>query len=183
MRWDALFADLEGELAAAEAAERSSEIADRTRRETGRIGLVDRLRPAVGASVRFTLLGGTVAGGRLRDVGPDWAVVTESGSTECLVRLSAVTTVVGVPCAASEPGQAGRVWERIDVRHALRALVRDRAPVALALVNGAALTGTLDAVGCDVVELATHPVDEPRRAGAVRARQLVPLPAIAAVRR
>jgi hypothetical protein len=61
-------------------------------------------------------------------------------------------------------------------------LARDRTPVAVVLTSGDVLTGTIDRVGEDFVELAEHPVDEPRRAGSVRAVRLLPLSALAAVR-
>ena len=52
----------------------------------------------------------------------------------------------------------------------------------LVLDDGAVLTGTLDRVGADYVELAEHPADQPRRSEAVLGVRAVVLDAIAVVR-
>jgi hypothetical protein len=64
----------------------------------------------------------------------------------------------------------------------LRIVARDRSPVRLWLTDGRVLEGTLDDVGLDHVDLAAHPVDEPRRLGSVREAHLVVLSALALVR-
>jgi hypothetical protein len=51
MRWDALFADLEAQAEALERAERAAEVDERARIEVGALGLLERLRPAIGAGV------------------------------------------------------------------------------------------------------------------------------------
>jgi hypothetical protein len=71
----------------------------------------------------------------------------------------------------------------------LRGLARDRSPVALALAgadpgrvdDAAQVGGTIDRIGADFLELATHPEWEPRRTRAVRGTVLVPLAAVVAV--
>jgi hypothetical protein len=49
-------------------------------------------------------------------------------------------------------------------------------------VVGAAHTGTIDAVGRDVLELAEHAADLPRRPEHVTARRVVPFAAVVLVR-
>lgn len=182
VRWEELFADLEAQLAAAEAADLAAEVADRTRRERGLLRLVDRLRPAVGATVTVSAHGLGVVRGRLLDVGPDWVLLHEEGASELLVPLAALLTVTGLGAASEAPGSEGEVARRLDLRWALRGLVRSRSGVQLVLADGSLLSGTLDRVGADHVDVAEHPAGEARRASAVRQVRLVPLMALAAVR-
>ena len=179
MRWESLFADLEAELAAAEAAELAGEVADRTRRALAEVRLADRVRAAVGAAVELLLLGGARVRGRLTAVGPDWLLVMESGG-EALVPQAAVGSVGGLG-ALSEPSTSV-VEARLDLASALRGLARRRAGVRLELRDGAALSGTIDRVGADALDLAQHPQGEARRAGSVKQVVVVPLAALAVVR-
>lgn len=180
MRWRELFSDLEGQLAAAEAAELAGEVADRSRREAGLVHLVDRLAPAVGGELVLHLLGAGPVRGRLVETGPDWVLLDERGA-ELLVPLSAVLSVSGAGAHVTAPG--GAVAARLDLRWALRGLARSRTGVLLVLLDGSRVTGTLDRVGADHLDVAEHGAGEARRASAVRQVRLVPLAAVAVVRR
>lgn len=182
MRWDDLFADLEGELEALERAELAGEVADRTRREQALLSLVDRLRTASGALVTVRSLGGHATTGRVREVGPDWLLLVQpAGHQQALLATGAVVTVTGLGAATATPGWEGEVARRLDLRWALRGLARSRTGVRLLLGDGSTLAGTLDRVGRDHVELAEHPPGELRRARAVRAVVTVPLTALSVV--
>jgi hypothetical protein len=182
MRWQALFDDLEAQLAAADAAELHSEVTDRTRREVGLVRVVDRLVAATGEDVAVAVGAGGVVHGRVLDVGVDWLLVEEIGAREVLVPLAAVQGVTGLVAQSGSPGAEGQVGRRLDLRWALRALARSRAAVAVVLRDGSVVSGTLDRVGADHVDLAEHATGEPRRARAVRQVRLVPLTAVALVR-
>ena len=181
MRWQALFDDLEGQLDAAEAAELSAEVAERSRLEAARVRLPDRLRAAVGTHLHLHLLGAGPLAGRLADCGGEWLLLEEDGGREALAPLVAVLGVSGLG-GRTAPADSSAVAKRLDLRWALRAIARSRATVIVRLVDGSALTGTLDRVGADHVDLAEHGPDEPRRAGAVRQVRTVPLTAVVLVR-
>jgi len=199
MRWELLFADLEArfdELADAEAA---AESADRERVAIGAVSALQRLTGAIDQPIRVRLAGGGSVAGVLRTVGPDFLLLTEGRDRDCLVALTAVTAVEGLT-AASGSVLTGLTL-RLDLRRALRGLVRDRSPVAVALTGwtggsltsglgtgavGVAgsgeITGTIDRVGADFIEIAVHAAWEPRRAGTVLSVALVPLAAVMVIR-
>jgi hypothetical protein len=182
-RWDDLFADLEAQADALEAAERAAEISERTRIELARLDVHDRLRAAVGDPVRVQLLGGLDVAGTLARVGPDWLLVDEGNGREGLLARPAIRTVHGLGRRSAAPGSAGAVLGRLGLRGVLRAIARDRSPVRLHLLDGAVLDATIDRVGADFLDAAEHPAGEPRRRAEVRDVALVPLSALAAVRR
>jgi hypothetical protein len=184
VRWDDLFADLEGQLAAEVARELDAEVADRTRREAARVRLVDRLRAAA-QDARSVVLGvrglPTPLAGLVTAVGPDWVLVRAPGG-EQLVHLPAVAWLTGLGPRAVEPGSEGSVEARFGLGPALRTLARDRAHVRAVLTDGTAFGGTVDRVGADHLELAEHADDEPRRPAAVRQVRVLPFAALAVVR-
>jgi hypothetical protein len=182
MRWQALFDDLEAQLEAAEHAELQAEVADRTRRETALLRVVDRVRAAAGSQLALSVNGAGAVHGRLLDAGTDWLLLEEAGRGEALVPLAGVLGITGLTGRTAAPGSEGQVGRRLDLRWALRGLARDRTGVAVVLQDGSTVTGTLDRVGADHVDLAEHPAGEPRRAAAVRQVRLIPVPALAVLR-
>lgn len=162
MRWDALFDDLEAQLARQEAGELDAEIAERVRAERGQVLLSERLLAQQGRPLRVGVPSAVVVGTVL-DAAPSW-VVLAAGIDQVLIPIDAVVTVEGLSRATALP--PGAVLRRLGLGHALRALARDRATVR---VNTAAtvLTGTIDRVGADHLDLALHAAGEWRRSGAV----------------
>ena len=181
MRWRRLFEDLEAQAEAADEAVLAAEVAERSRRETALVHLVDRLAAAVGTPVSVHLAGAVQVQGLLVDTGVDWLLLEERGTGEVLVPLAAVLGVTGTGAGAAAP-DASAVGRRLDLRWALRGLARSRTGVRLVLVDGSVLPGTIDRVGADHLDLAEHGRGELRRAAAVRQVRLVPLAALAAVR-
>jgi hypothetical protein len=181
VRWRALFDDLEGQLAAAAAAELDAEVAERTRTETGRVRAADRLAAALGSPVALTVDGAGAVRGVLADTGPDWLLLDEGAGREVLVALPAVLSVGGLARGTAVQAE-GPVARALDLRRAVRGLARDRAGVVVVLRDGSLVSGTVDRVGADFIEVAEHPPGEARRAAAVRGVRLVALGAVALVR-
>lgn len=181
MRWDALFADLEAQLDAADD-DLAAMHAERVRAEVAGVELRDRLRAALGQRVVLRLTGGGGVDGVLRAAGPDWLLVEEAAG-EALVPLAAVVLLDGLTRSLAAP--AGAVEGRLGLASALRGVARDRSAVRIWLGagDGGVLTGTVDRVGADHLDLARHAVDEARRPGAVRGVVTVPLRALACLRR
>ena len=90
MRWDRLFADLEGQLAAGERRELDDEVAERTRRERALVPLAERLASAFGSQVVLGLVGGVRVSGVLADLGDGWLLLRPTGGRDLLVPLPAV---------------------------------------------------------------------------------------------
>lgn len=177
MRWEALFADLEAQLEAEERWGLEAEVADRTRRERAAVGLHDRLAAAGDRTLVVRLSGGSALSGTVADVGRDWLLLAGGAARPTLVPFTAVLSVTGLGRRAAPAGVA----RRFGIGAALRVLSRDRATVALTDTAAAVTTGTIDAVGSDYLELSEHPADEPRRAGSVVGRRVVPFSALACV--
>ena len=183
--WDGLFGDLEAEFAGQRDAELAGEVADRTRREVAQLALRQRFAAAPGVLLRISLLGGETVAGRLDRSGVDWAVLVDPVGARILVSLPAVATVAGLPLAAQPDPESGTAAALIAARttfgYVLRAVARDRSTATLLLVTGARLTGTVDRVGADFLDLAEHDLGEARRADAVTGRRSVALATVAAV--
>lgn len=184
MRWERLFEDLESRFDSDPRLDTELEVADRTRRERALIALHGRLLSNVGQTeVAVRLAGGATAVttvGTIIDVGPDWLLLAETPRQSVLVSLAAVRGVVGLRSGAQEATLVGR---RFTLGAALRGISRDRAGVHVSDVDGRVLTGTIDAVGSDHIDLAEHAIDEPRRGRHVVRRHVVPFSAISSIRR
>lgn len=181
MRWEALFDDLEAQLAAAGAAELAADVSDRGRSELSRVRLHDRARVAIGADVAVAVEGaGTVTGRIVRAAPQWWLLATASG--QVLLATGAIGWVTGLPATAGDPEQPAGATDRLGLGHVLRALARDRAAVAIVFRDGSTLTGTIDRVGADFADVAEHAPAEPRRSGSVRAGRTVAFAALALVR-
>ncbi|QDO89224.1 hypothetical protein FNH13_13545 [Ornithinimicrobium ciconiae] len=185
MRWTELFDDLEAQLAAQEAAELLGEVAEHTRAATGQVLLRDRLLADLGRRIHLTLRGGEVLDGALSELARDWFVVQEqlpAQGREVLVVTASVVSVRGLS-GRSDQGRRSRVQRSLDLRHALRALSRDRAVVRVRDVEGGVTVGTIDRVGADHLDLSAHPDDLPRRSRDVHSVVTIPYAALACVTR
>lgn len=182
-RWAQLFADLEAQSASVEASDLSLEIADRTRGELAAISLANRLRAQIGARVHLRVLGSAEqATGTLTRVGADWALVAApADQVEMLIMLDALVAAINLPAGALAESGVDRVTSRLGRGAVLRALARDRAPVHIRMRDGTSVSGTLDRVGADFLDLARHEMDQAPRPAQVRSRWTLAWSAIAMV--
>lgn len=181
MRWQQLFDDLQSQFEAEEAAAERAESASRARAEVGAVRLVERLGGAVGGQLALDVRGPGRITGALVDLGPDWLLLADDAGRDQLVALAAVRAASGLGRRTAPP-EPGSVRARMDLRRALRGLARDRAAVQVVLDDGTAVTGTIDRVGADYVEVAEHPADLARRSEAVQGVRAVVIGAVAVVR-
>jgi hypothetical protein len=150
--WRDLLGDLETQMLAEERLELEAEVADRALREAAMLALADRLRAAVGATVRLELRGVGIVGGQMAAVGPDWLTLQEfSAATTSLVPLSAILAVRDLPDGAAP--LEGVVSSRYTVQMVLRRISSAGLPVVVSLDDGSARRGRLGVVGQDYVEL------------------------------
>jgi hypothetical protein len=180
VRWERLFADLEAQYDAATEAGFSGEVADRSRSEIALVPLADRLRSTDGQA-QVGIAGADPVVGAVAACGPDWVLLVTEAGAETLVPLAAIVWVRGLTTLAEATTSV--VAARLGLGYALRGMARDRAEMTVIVRTGERLTGTIDRVGADFVDLAEHPLDEPRRAGVVRSTRAIPFTALSALRR
>lgn len=157
MRWERLFDDLEAQLAEEEVGELWAEVADRTRWETSQVELAHRLRGTLGGPLVAWVLGTGPVRGHLGAVGADWMLVAEESGAEAVLPLAALVRVSRVGTRAEGPGGGNRVAERLRLGYMLRAISRDRSEVAVTLVDGSTVRGTIDRVGADHADIGERP--------------------------
>lgn len=181
MRWDQLFADLEGQARAIEDQEVEAEIADRVRVELGQITLVNRLRSQEQRPVTLIVAGAGRTHGKLVQVGADWLLL--QAPYELIIPAAAVIGVSDLPPTAVSPDGVSLVSSRLRLTAALRAVAVDRCAVTVTLRSGDTVIGTPDRVGADFVDLAVHERGEAPRRSSVRTRLTLAFDSVATVRR
>ncbi len=113
MRWEGLFDDLEGQLAAEERRELDDEVAERTRRERALVTLEARLAAAAGSGIRLRLVDGTRVDGVLDDRGRDWVLVRKDGGRDVLVPIASVVTLTALQPRGRGPRHRPTVRARL----------------------------------------------------------------------
>lgn len=149
MRWDHLFADLEGQLAAERAAAFQADVAEMTRAERASVELSARLGAQRGAEVSIVLTTGETMRGSLADAAVQWVLLATEGR-HALIPCAAIAAVHGLGARARASTE---VDKRLSLGYALRALSRDRARVVV-VTRGPELSGVVGAVGADYMDLA-----------------------------
>jgi hypothetical protein len=158
VRWDDLFGDLEREWDALGEGERRAEVAERTRAEFAQVPLLDRLRGSVGADIAVRTHAGHDLAGRLTRVGADFLLLGASGQ-EWVVPVRALVWVRRLGPQSVAADAVGPVAARLGLASLLRRVAADRSLVALVPGDGRMLTGRLQRVGADFVELAETDAD------------------------
>lgn len=151
MRWDDLFADLEGQLHATQSAQFMADVADMTRAERASVELAARVVASAGQSITVTLSDGTTVSGVIVDASTQWLLLGASGP-QTLIPLPAVTMLSGLSVQAAPLSEVER---RLSLGYALRALSRDRSHVVVHTASGQ-VRGVINAVGADHLELLTE---------------------------
>lgn len=198
MRWDNLFDDLEGQLEQELRADEADLRIEEERLRIGRLGLRDRLVSVVEGyprradySMRVHLVTGELVRVRPVAIGRDWMSADvrdgSSASVQCIIPFAAVVGV-GLDAEQSahslaepEPPRPGSLAAKLTISFVLRDLGRRRQSLEL-VTRAGGVTGTIDRVGRDHVEIAVHERGEPRRRDAVAEFRLVPLEALVLVR-
>ncbi|WP_224047051.1 hypothetical protein [Arthrobacter sp. NicSoilB4] len=183
MRWDALFDDLETQMAAGERLDLDAEITERTRTEEAAVELADRLRGSLGRLIVVQLASGSTIEGTLSHAGSQ-ALVLDEARHQVLVPYASAVRYLGLSrLAIAEPS---KVRQRLGLANALRGLSRDRAGLAVLLSGGlegeTTLFGVIDRVGRDYFDLAVTGDAEERRAAKVRQLATIPFSALAGIR-
>ena len=199
MRWDNLFDDLESQLENELTAEDIDLRAEEERLRLGRMSTRDRLSSLHHAqhansdySIRLLFTDGLTMAVHPVALGKDWLsgdVVDGSASRhQVIIPLSAVGGVVlrpdQVEPSLATPGAAVGPRElsaRLGLAFVLRDLCRRRQGVDLVLLTGT-VHGTIDRVGRDHLDLATHERGAPRRESEVGQHRIVPLSQLRLVR-
>lgn len=187
MRWDSLFDDLEAQLERERSAEELALQLEDERLRLARLGMRERL-VAIGREPIILHVGSERHRVRIADAGRDWLAVDGEGppAWSGIVPLPAIDGVTLAPPLArsslrTTEGERPSLTERLGLAFVLRDLCRRRRYLRLE-TPGAVLSGTIDRVGRDHLDLALHPPDAPRRESALAEVRMVPLDRVRLVR-
>src|SRR5699024_1651921 len=109
MRWNDLFADLESQLEFGQWEAVEQDAAELTRGIWAELTLMDRLRAALGQSVRLVLMDGRTQLLELLTVGPTWVGGTDESGAVLVTReaIAGVESLLKRAVVPSRPLQAG----------------------------------------------------------------------------
>ena len=195
MRWDNLFDDLEGQLENELNAEDLELRAEEERLRLGRLALRQRLTgvlagPAASPVLRVVLVDGQTLSVRPTTFGRDWLAAdlleAGAGTPQCILPFGAIAAVVlhtdqVAPSLAKVADEPARMVDRIGLPFVLRDLCRRRKSLQIRTGVGQ-VTGTIDRVGRDHIDVAVHAAGTLRRASEVQQLRIVPIPQIQLVR-
>jgi hypothetical protein len=182
MRWDALFNDLESQLAEADRLAVDAEINERARAEMVGLELPDRLRAVLGCRITVHVASGDSFTGALTHAGAD-ALVLDAEQHQVLIPYAAASRYVGL--GRLSLAETSQVRRGLGLSHALRGMARDRAEVVVTVGNAAGaarLGGVIDRVGKDHFDLAVLALGEARRSHQVSEVATIPFTALSAIR-
>lgn len=155
MGWEdelfALFDDLEDQASALHAADRTAEVADRSRAEYQQVTLASRLMASAGTSVVLRVRGVGPVAGTVERVADGWLLLS-TGEHDWVVNAPAVLTVEGASVRAV-PELAWSPLTRLGLASALRRIAEAGEECVLHLVDGGRHGGVLRRVGADFCEL------------------------------
>jgi hypothetical protein len=124
------------------------------------VAVEDRLRGSVGQWLELRVDGGHRVVGAVCEVGPGWLAVAAEHETS-LVRTATIVDLVGLGVAVGAP--FSELEQRLDVNYALRALARDRVAVRIGLADGRNVSGVIERVGADFIDLTAAATDRDDR--------------------
>lgn len=193
MRWDHLFDDLAGQLEHELTAEEADLQREEERLRLGRLGLRERIvalrrtRDRALSELSVVVLGGTRLRVRPVTVGRDWVAGDLDGRDDAqgVIPFRAIDAIelrdeqVEVSLEAGDP--APDLSSKLGMPFLLRDLCRRRVGVRIDTPVGS-VTGTIDRVGRDHLDLAEHELEVPRRRAAVSGVRVISLDQVVVVR-
>ncbi len=190
MSWESrlleLFDDLEQQAQALALSKRDVDVVELSRAAYAEVDLAGRLHASVGLCVVLTVTGVGAVPGRLAQVGTGWCLVTGTGAAgstadaERIIVLAALLAATGLSPRATTPA-ARDLRAALGLGSVLRRLAEAGRPVDLVLLDGSRLTGVLQRVGGDFVEVA--PLGAGRAGAPVAVPVVVPVAAVALLQR